>query len=918
MIRFVDVNTGNVYDGSKPYIHCFEGKQSVGLNYDKQFIVISDNDKLYVNLFSEVFFLVKDVDMSTDMSTNTSLGTVEFYEKKYINLEDIKTSSRILLPSITLNSAGNKATSTDSPFLYLYTFNVIACGKYVGEITDTLEINRQEFSICADFVDENEALNVNLKNFGVDISNEVQRSIYEKRIDEQKTDYVLLNRKFKELLNEYINIIANKGSYKSLINSLNWFEYGDLVQIYEYWKHPEPNRDYLSRRDITQIITEKTQDLLNSVQKTTYIGISAALKKFKITNGIIEFDYDKNTGSTGTQKYVLVEPNPSLDEVSMIWTKNEMQLKMVLLGNFFATYFMPIHLDLIHSTIEDIVYSQTIKVHANPFFERFDDCNHMRAMICDVKKLYHLGNIETFTNLSTPFGFTDINQLNEEDENLKILGVDLYENTNDFATEIGTIKKVMHNKAYNLQHFKGIGAVIPFNCTLYNLEVHNSTSFETITEGEIYVYKNEELIAHRITYNIKNHKKRQIVIDKSVLKINFNILVQEIGDYKVQLSFKTSTGALYTKMVEFSVDEEIYQNLEMYRLVKKNNTSSVLGFKKILQWMSESDTNENIIELDKNIADYVLSPIQYHKYIKDYLPEQPNEYVEDPTNIYMQFIASNASINKKRKSNIQTNQIVIIKLSSWEDDPNKSPNLNILSNLNRIKTNNIQATQSNTPFFWMVLDRYGNLVKEEDITDPDVLIEFSGEKTKYVIGICKYFEKRYNVVLERKTKADKIWKRDMFVPFFYKLEKMGQANAIDRMKEKMSEEDIFRLRVGKDTYIISQDEVVCFLPDIKCIKRPNNFMWKYVCETNNKEITPITYRTKDGKDWEDRDKTFPSILQPLFGRYDFRILPDPGYYTVTCNYKMDDDQKQNSTRSISSEFIVVKPEDYFDSIEEDE
>ena len=37
MIRFIDANTGNVYNGNMPYIHWFDGKQSIGLNYDKRF-----------------------------------------------------------------------------------------------------------------------------------------------------------------------------------------------------------------------------------------------------------------------------------------------------------------------------------------------------------------------------------------------------------------------------------------------------------------------------------------------------------------------------------------------------------------------------------------------------------------------------------------------------------------------------------------------------------------------------------------------------------------------------------------------------------------------------------------------------------------------------------------------------------------
>ena len=51
---------------------------------------------------------------------------------------------------------------------------------------------------------------------------------------------------------------------------------------------------------------------------------------------------------------------------------------------------------------------------------------------------------------------------------------------------------------------------------------------------------------------------------------------------------------------------------------------------------------------------------------------------------------------------------------------------------------------------------------------------------------------------------------------------------------------------------------------------------------------------------------FPAILQPLFGRYDFSILPDAGYYDVVFNYKLDDQEENNQTKTISSQFIISK------------
>ena len=60
------------------------------------------------------------------------------------------------------------------------------------------------------------------------------------------------------------------------------------------------------------------------------------------------------------------------------------------------------------------------------------------------------------------------------------------------------------------------------------------------------------------------------------------------------------------------------------------------------------------------------------------------------------------------------------------------------------------------------------------------------------------------------------------------------------------------------------------------------------------------------RDNKNTDKyPFPTILQPLFGRYDFRKLVYPGYYDITLNYKLDD-ASNTISKTISSQFIVEK------------
>ena len=931
MIRFIDVNTGNVYNGSKPYVHWFEGKQSVGLNYDKQIVFLTDSKCVCIKMNSDVFYLVNE-DMLQYYFTEEGKPTQQtFFDKKYFDLDVLKTKH--------ISKTGNSENYQDG--YYLYCFNIIAQGKYVGEITDSFFINDEEFTIGADFYDENEILDINLSNFGLDMSNEVQRAIYEKDINEQKPDYVLLNRKLKELLNEYINILANKGSYKSLINSLNWFEYGELTKIYEYWKHTEPNRDYISKRELTQYINQNTQNIINSQTKTTFVGISCALDKIAKNDGKIVYENSIDESDVNTNPISLInEPNPKLENVGMMWSKEAMSLKMTLLHNFFATYFLPIHLDLIHTTLENIIYTNTIKINSAPLLERFDRFDGINTFKCDLKDVYYLDNVETYTNLNTPFGYIHNSNLDEEDAELDIIGVDL-----EFFDHTGIASEDDILKAYMLQFYKGIGAVIPFNCVL-------DIKDNIIVGGDIIIYKDGEIILTRSTTNIRS--SRTFNIDGKTY-VDFNILLKEIGQYKIQLQFRLAGGENLIKTFDLRVDEENYPSIKLYKIVPKNNIKNELN---INEWIGAKGVETN------NVVDYVLNPVQYKRTYYD------GEEVTETPIIYTQFISTTT---ENIKNTVHSNQVFILKLNKKDDVRSFITELNQIQIKDRngsymslydnvLASTNLSDNGLNPDdeskfvmfhgysktnakdIFWFTMDRGGNFLNIGD--NPDVISEWINYEHSdkgwndyiYIIGINTSFNipenpncSHYTFKDNRTEERTPIWIRNMFIPYFYKLEELGKTSRIDNIINGYSKDDDFVLRNSKDTYVINQTDVICFLPELKCVRRPKDFMWKFYCSTVNKTIIPLTFRRsdmdtidfelKDGEgetiavvekqltpnDNRNNQKTpYPTILQPLFGRYDFSILPTLGYYDLIFNYRLDDNQENDITKQISSSFIVSK------------
>jgi hypothetical protein len=346
-----------------------------------------------------------------------------------------------------------------------------------------------EFTVGADFHVEHEEHKINLGNFGIEIPESIQKAIYPANPHEESKDNILLNRKYKELLMDYIDILGNKGSYQSLLNSLNWFEYGDLLSLKEIWKHTEWDKTIYNDQELTQLLSDHAKRTLTNYAKTTYFGIYCACQSIKeshvdeiyppssykntlfntslskqleddnldpqglinrtlqigmgeasiIVNGdqsadpLVGANFKKLTSMYKDMDRFLGEEIPELKNNALKWSRADMAIKMALLGNFFESYFTPVHLDLIHSTLEDIVFTNTMKAINGGEMRRDDYILHNSIVKCSVKddEVFQLRDIKVQANSDTPFvnpfdvDYTTIN-------NHKIFGIDEINTTDDF------------------------------------------------------------------------------------------------------------------------------------------------------------------------------------------------------------------------------------------------------------------------------------------------------------------------------------------------------------------------------------------------------------------------------------------------------------------------------------------------------
>lgn len=329
MIAFIDEETGRRYstpshtvdsEGNIIINHTFRfnDQQSIGLFYQKRLFFLSDVDTINITLPDNEIFFLYDTEAIKDTTTT---------------LENIKKFS------LTLH--GEKI---DNKNFYLYCVNVGCTSSTVGEFTEQIAIGHNFYNISADFYGQREELEILLNNQGLNIPKDIERALYDTNIHNMTTDWIVLNRKYKELLLNIMDILYKKGSYQSLISSLDWFEYGDVLKLYEFWSTPKISSLY--QHELSTIYTDSLKELISMYRKTTFVAIALSINKIKEgEDGVI---YTENEDG---EKMV-----PVTEDILHKWSIEDLMLKMTLLGNYFSTFFMPIHLDLLYSSVESIVF----------------------------------------------------------------------------------------------------------------------------------------------------------------------------------------------------------------------------------------------------------------------------------------------------------------------------------------------------------------------------------------------------------------------------------------------------------------------------------------------------------------------------------------------------------------------------------
>lgn len=516
--KFINLETGYVFDGNQPYVFWFDKGQSTDIIYSKHIAILSDKQKLNIS--------IPENDVFSLLNINVLQNEIEINGVKYYDLNTNR---------FKCNSYESTGESYNNKFIHIIYF--CANSNEAGEFIEEFKIGDTSYNIGADFYTENESLYINLSNFGVEIPESIQKAIYESNVHEDKKDNILINRKFKELLVNYWDIIANRGSYKSLINSLKWFEWGDLggdlVQLREIWKRETPNKTIYEDRELSSIMSDKYLHTLSSYAKTTYYALYLSKENILST-----LDSEKN---------------PEIKFKEFKWPIIDIMIKMSLLGHFYETYFMPIHLDLIHSTIEDVVFTNTIKVEKGTTVGRVDNIYNFENIICNIKDgdEFILGNVSCQVNNDTSLG----TKWNDESDykHIYILGVD---------DIVNTVKNDQDARTFYSQLYNGVGVVIPIKLSI-PLSQNDFIKSQYIT---LIHDKKEDKKENWETFNQYRIYKPS---KDNYVHIDFNLLCTKEREYDIRLQFESATSKVFTKRIVFKTIDEYIPTINLYKVKAK-------------------------------------------------------------------------------------------------------------------------------------------------------------------------------------------------------------------------------------------------------------------------------------------------------------------------------------------------------------
>ena len=341
-------------------------KYSFNISIDSNIYTLLSSAELHdmINEISDIrdyIDIVKpseNIDIRKKVLTNDDLLVIKTHEPS-----GITTRHFLLIPIYVLGIATDEGTWSTNVLVHITN-------------NETEEETWTHFTVGGTYISEHEELYINGRNMGVNLPHDILRAVYQESFINDVFNEELYNIKLKEYLVNYMAIRGECGNFKSAIDSLKWFGWGDKLSISKLLKTDNEFQD--------QYILDYFNlnlDILNSFntfRNTTYIAVHLALNHELDEYNEFEFDkffwgenkpkleglldklIKKNTGydldiSTDREKYWYWAPY-------FDFTFNELGLKLACLKYYYEKYFLPIHIKIHDASMTHLVFANDIKL----------------------------------------------------------------------------------------------------------------------------------------------------------------------------------------------------------------------------------------------------------------------------------------------------------------------------------------------------------------------------------------------------------------------------------------------------------------------------------------------------------------------------------------------------------------------------
>jgi hypothetical protein len=230
-------------------IETFIGYNTKDENVNQRNLIIERVDNIMYSGYADgtnLYFTVSDNNIVLTTTGNESFLELGFKSNRYLRMkfDDKKTYTQsifedyqdFLITDVTNTKLVVDATLSD--------FTTISENYYFE--FDLLPERMAFIRLFGETESEDERFEANLKLLGVSITEEDEYIFKQSDLTEDGIDYRLLNRKRKEMLNIFPDIYNYIGSYRGILNSIDFFGYND-VELVEYYRNIDKDSPYFDK-----------------------------------------------------------------------------------------------------------------------------------------------------------------------------------------------------------------------------------------------------------------------------------------------------------------------------------------------------------------------------------------------------------------------------------------------------------------------------------------------------------------------------------------------------------------------------------------------------------------------------------------------------------------------------------------------